>query len=46
MARPTFTQWRTSSNTSNSLTAMTNIERLLAALASYTIRTAPDGTTF
>jgi hypothetical protein len=46
MPRPTFTQWRTTSSTANSLPADQIMERIVAALASFTIRTAPDGTTF
>lgn len=47
MARPSFSAWRT-----GSISATTNVPaadvqtRIMQALASYALRTAPDGTTF
>lgn len=46
MARPSYTEWKTLGSSTDSLVPQTLWLRILAALGSYTIRTAPDGTTF
>ncbi len=50
MTRPTYATWRTQSapipGSSANVKVQTVKERLLAAMASFVLRTSPDGTTF